>query len=195
MSNAVTPTEWSPFAVLVTGVAVLALLRGLYLVVYRLHLSPLAQFPGPKLAALSSWYEAYYDLINKGHGGQLVFQIKRLHERYGPLVQVGPNEVHIDNPDYYTEIYSMASPSKPIDKLHHRIRRAAIAPFFSRARISALEGTLTDVIERISRRLAREYAGSGAVTNVCDMWGTLTADVVSEMAFARLTRFAAAPDF
>ena len=215
MNNAVPPTAWSPTAVLVTGAAVLALVRGLYFVVYRLYLSPLSQLPGPKLAALSSWYEAYYDLFSKGHGGQFVFQIKRLHERYGAIVRVGPNEVHIDDPDYYTEVYSMASPSRPIDKLvqykhrfgmpestistveseHHRIRRAAIAPFFSRARISSLEGTLTDVIERISRRLAGEYAGSGAVINVCDMWGTLTADVVSEMAFARSTGFAAAPDF
>ncbi|KAJ5505705.1 Cytochrome P450 [Penicillium expansum] len=215
MSNAITSSTWSASTVLVTGAAVLVLLRGLYLVVYRLYLSPLAKVPGPKLAALSSWYEAYYDLVSEGHGGQFVFQVKRLHEKHGPIVRVGPNEVHIDDPDYYNEVYSTASPTKPIDKLvqykhrfgmpeatistvqseHHRIRRAAIAPFFSRARISSLGDTLTEVIERISRRLGSEYAGSGAVINVCDMWGTLTADVVSEMAFARSTRFSAAPDF
>ncbi|KAJ5895452.1 Cytochrome P450 [Penicillium taxi] len=52
----------------------------LYLVVYWLYLGPLAEISIPKLAMLSSWYEAYYDLVSEGHGGQFVFQVKRLHE-------------------------------------------------------------------------------------------------------------------
>ncbi|KAJ5893794.1 Cytochrome P450 [Penicillium taxi] len=127
-----------------TGAAVLVLLRGLYLVVYRLYLSPLAKTPGPKLAALSSWYEAYYDLVSEGHGGQFVFQVKRLHEKHGPILRVGPNEVHIDDPDYlYTTMctHRFDIPEATISTVeseHHRIRRAAIAPFFSHARISSL---------------------------------------------------------
>ena len=47
---------------------------------YRLYFSPLAKFPGPKLAALSKWYEAYYEIVLKG---QFTFHIDELHERYG----------------------------------------------------------------------------------------------------------------
>jgi hypothetical protein len=47
---------------------------------YRLYLSPLAQFPGPKLAALSQWYEFYYDVVCPG---QFIFQIQRMHKKYG----------------------------------------------------------------------------------------------------------------
>lgn len=54
----------------------------LSLVVYRLYLSPLAKFPGPKLAALTSWYEIYYNIFKKG-GGQYIFKIKQMHEQYG----------------------------------------------------------------------------------------------------------------
>lgn len=48
--------------------------------VYRIYLSPLAYFPGPKLAAASVLYEFYYDIICKG---QYIFKIKELHDRYG----------------------------------------------------------------------------------------------------------------
>ena len=47
---------------------------------YRIYLHPLAKFPGPKLAALSHWYEAYYDVLKKG---QYIFEIERMHQKYG----------------------------------------------------------------------------------------------------------------
>lgn len=50
------------------------------LALYRLCLSPIAKFPGPKLAALSQWYEFYYDVVL---GGKFIFQIQELHKRYG----------------------------------------------------------------------------------------------------------------
>lgn len=50
------------------------------LIIYRLYLSPLSQFPGPKLAALTGWYEAYFDLLKRG---RYWVEIERMHEIYG----------------------------------------------------------------------------------------------------------------
>ena len=47
---------------------------------YRLLFHPLAKFPGPKLAAISRLYEAYYDVVK---GGQYTFRIAELHQQYG----------------------------------------------------------------------------------------------------------------
>lgn len=49
-------------------------------VAYRLFFHPLSGFPGPKLAAISRWYEGYYDVIL---GGQYTSKISQLHKAYG----------------------------------------------------------------------------------------------------------------
>lgn len=66
-----------PSLLLLVSVAVAA--------VYRLYWSPLAGYPGPKLAALSNWYEFYYDVILQG---QFTVQIQSLHKQYGMVVRI-----------------------------------------------------------------------------------------------------------
>lgn len=50
---------------------------------YRLYLSPIAKFPGPKFAALTFWYEFYYDVYKRG---KYTWKLKELHEEYGVLL-------------------------------------------------------------------------------------------------------------
>lgn len=45
-----------------------------------MNFHPLAKFPGPKLAAATRLYEAYYDVLQ---GGKYIFQIGELHKQYG----------------------------------------------------------------------------------------------------------------
>lgn len=61
-------------------VAIGGLLYTAYGAVYRLCLAPVAKFPGPKLAALTFWYEFYFDVIRCG---SYVYEIERMHKQYG----------------------------------------------------------------------------------------------------------------
>ncbi|KAI0908973.1 cytochrome P450 [Ustulina deusta] len=203
---------WSAYVAV--GLIALLIGRGLYLATYRLYFHPLAKFPGPKLGAATHWYEAYYDIFSQG-GGQWTFQIRRLHERYGPIVRINPDEIHIDDVEYYDVVFCNSAPNRPIDKTEkfryrfsvpeatvqtglaevHRRRRAAIAPCFSKARIRSRNDDLQAVINGISKRLSTEYAGTGKVINVNFMWSAMASDIITEIAFARPTDFSSAPDF
>jgi hypothetical protein len=89
----------------------------LAIAIHRLFFGPLAKFPGPKLAAVTGWYEGYYDVfVNGGEGGQFTRQIERLHQQYGPIVRITPSELHINDPTFLSEVYGHSTRTKPLDK-------------------------------------------------------------------------------
>jgi cytochrome P450 len=185
------------------------------LVIYRLFFMPISRFPGPKLAAATHWYQKYYDLVAKRHGGQFLWEIKRMHEKYGPIVRITPDELHIDDPEYWYEVYCNNSSTRPIDKQEklryrfgvpdaifstpggeqHRVRRHAMASFFSRQRLREHQDRVNQLVDRISHRISTEYAGRDRVLNLGDMFSCLAVDIVTELCFRRCTNCTEAPDF
>jgi hypothetical protein len=56
--------------------------------VYNLFFHPLRSYPGPLL-----WRAAHLPYVVRALQGQLVYDMLKLHERYGPMVRVAPNEL------------------------------------------------------------------------------------------------------
>lgn len=69
--------SWSAILLNACGLYILSLI---FTAIYNIWFHPLAKFPGPKIAVIGSWYEAYYDVIKDG---RYLWQIEKMHEKYG----------------------------------------------------------------------------------------------------------------
>ena len=94
---------------------VLCLFYHLCLAVYRLYFHPLSRFPGPKFAAATYFAELYYELLH-GEGGQFAFAYRQWHDRYGPIIRITPDELHVRDSEWYEYFFS---PSRPVRKPEH----------------------------------------------------------------------------
>ncbi|KAL1624336.1 hypothetical protein SLS56_007875 [Neofusicoccum ribis] len=92
----------APISLAISAVLLLALVQA-WRVVYRLLFHPLASVPGTKLAAATTLWQFYWDAVR---GGKMVFRLEEMHQKYGPIIRIGPNEVHISDPAYWDVLYN-----------------------------------------------------------------------------------------
>ncbi|KAL4805653.1 cytochrome P450 [Aspergillus unguis] len=88
----------------------------LYRCLYNLYWHPLARFPGPPLAAVSRWYRTWIDCSPTR---SFVHTLAELHEKYGDIIRIGPNELHFHSPQAYLEIYNAANRWDKEKSLYH----------------------------------------------------------------------------
>ncbi|KAJ5170027.1 uncharacterized protein N7500_002810 [Penicillium coprophilum] len=190
------------------AIAVVGVTYGVWLAVYRLWFSPLAHFPGPKLAAMTMWYEFYYDSFLEG---QYTFRIAEMHRKYGPIVRISPFELHIDDPEYYEVLYSRDKPMNKsilltgmfgapassfgsVDHRRHRIRRQPMNPFFSQQRIRELEPMIRKMIDKLSKGM-REWKERNTPLQIYHAFNAFTTDVVVEYTMGESFHYLDDPEF
>ncbi|KAJ5692351.1 cytochrome P450 [Penicillium macrosclerotiorum] len=183
-------------------------LYALGLAIYRLCLSPIAHFPGPKLAALTMWYEFYYDSYL---GGQYTFRIQEMHRKYGPIVRISPYELHIDDPEYYDTLYARDAPRNKyvhlvgmfgapdsafgtVDHRLHRMRRQPMNPFFSQQRIRQLEPMLRGMVDKLVSGMIGFMERKSALP-VYHAFNAFTTDVVAEYTLGESFHYLDDPEF
>ncbi|CAE6472151.1 unnamed protein product [Rhizoctonia solani] len=121
------------------------------------------RFSGPWLAGLSGWWMSYTVLT--GHQNE---DIRKLHEKYGTFVRIGPNHISISDPDAMETVYAHGSgflksdfyagkkgPASntfiELDKAKHLKLRKRIANIFSQQNVLTFQ-------PRVQKHIARLYA-------------------------------------
>ena len=131
----------------------------------------------------------------------------------GPIVRIGPNEVHIQDPTFYETLYAQSRHSDKLEKLKHRfnnelssfatvehsvhrLRRGALNPFFSKRKIAQYSPSIQAHMDRLCERVAAEFCGRpDAVLNLTNMWGAFTSEIVVGYCLEEPYDFIMAPDF
>ncbi|KAH8728461.1 cytochrome P450, partial [Phaeosphaeriaceae sp. PMI808] len=74
---------------------------------YNLFLHPLAKYPGPKVAALTDLWYAFNWM-----GGRWPFVMEKVHEKYGDVVRIAPNELSFASIQSFKDIYGHSTKGK-----------------------------------------------------------------------------------
>lgn len=129
----------------------------------------------------------------------------------GPIVRISPYELHVSDPDFIETLYSRSAPRDKHaymtqafglneaafatnDHMHHRIRRAAIAPFFSQQRVLGLQNLIRRHVAKLCTRF-EEYKVSGRPLPTLEAFSCLTADIIIEYSMGVQQKSLDDPDF
>jgi len=136
-----------------------------------------------------------------------VVSVTALTAAKGPIIRINPLQVHIHDADYFDTIYASGMNHKrdrcswsfhtgakswegaildTIDHDLHKLRRTALAPFFSKRSVQALEELVVNNTKKLMDRFAGELEKKGpkaGVVNLNDAYAAFTMDTISEYCF------------
>lgn len=72
--------------------------------IYNIFFHPLSKFPGPRLWVAFQFPKAY-----SASSGRLPYKVLELHQKYGEVVRIGPNDLAFANPQAWQDIYGLQS--------------------------------------------------------------------------------------
>ncbi|KAK4213314.1 cytochrome P450 [Rhypophila decipiens] len=168
--------------------------------------SPLRQYPGPFFAAWTNLWRFF--LIQTGENYQLT--IKKLHQKYGPVLRIGPNLLDIDYPELIKTIYSTDGKwlktefyhnnstiidgkityhmFSTTDQVEHARMKRPIAKYYSIGSVLALEPTMDVVVNDFCKQLEKRFMTGPSGPKECDLgeWiAYYTWDFLASVTFSR----------
>ncbi|TLS30469.1 hypothetical protein PpBr36_03615 [Pyricularia pennisetigena] len=176
---------------------------------YRRYASPLRKYPGPFLASVSRLWK-----VISTASSQTQFDHIKLHEKYGPVVRIAPNEISISSPEAArlllsagkrftkTDFYSVFPPPENPDiftevreDVHARVKKVANVPY-SMAAMQQLSPFIDDTIEALTHKLdgivdAPTDDRDGPRVDLGTWLHWFAFDVLGEVAFSRSFGFIA----
>lgn len=155
---------------------------------YNLFFHPLSRFPGPLLARASSlWYARSLSR------GTIAQDTLALHEKYGDVVRIAPDELSFINPESWSAIYGQ-KPGKSYRELikdpryhdtvkptptiltgdwdEHSMYRKMLSNSFSERALKDQEFILHRFVDLFIRRL-HEASDGGREVNMTDWWNVI----------------------
>ncbi|KAG7151097.1 Cytochrome monooxygenase vrtE like protein [Verticillium longisporum] len=171
-----------------------------FLVSYQV--SPLRRYPGPLLAGVTNFWR-FWQAISADYAPR----IKRLHEKYGPIVRIGPNLLDLDIPELPRTIYSTDGKWKKTDLykisssvvdgkityhmfsqvdniLYARLKRPVVR-HYSVPSVLAMEPHMNEVVETFCDHLQKRFVDPEILCDFGDWLAYFTWDLLGAVTFSK----------
>ncbi|KAF8247342.1 cytochrome P450 [Wilcoxina mikolae CBS 423.85] len=186
--------QWSNLAALLL---LLFLAFWLILIIYRIWFHPLSHIPGPRLAAATYLYHAYYQVYK---GGMFFKKRPELLAKYGPVVRISPTNVEIYDPELYHSVYGQKSQylkdpqhyrrmaggrssAFALDPQEHRLRRKLINPMLSKKAVNdAADAIIYGVVDKFIS-VMEKLSEDGNPIPIANGFYCVTVDIISAYLF------------
>lgn len=176
-----------PLTSLVTALTIIA---SFYLVIYPFVLNPLSALPGPFLYKISSIF-----VLNDQRIESRNEKLNQWHREFGPVIQIGPNEVSLASVDYMKQIYVKQNMPKTsfysqftnfgelnafsiIDTDRHLKRKRMMAKLYTKSSVFAHDSQ-AHINTKVQNLLSFVSSSVDAPMDVYQMFNSLAMDVVT----------------
>ena len=186
-------SEWQSSSTLMLVVATVFALLLSYILYYK-FLHRLARFPGPLICSLTNLWKLRAVVTDR-----MPNEILKLHEKYGPVVRIGPNDLSFNAPEAIADIYKQGWPkgdfyagftqpepgifARRDEKLHSE-RKRMFATSFSTPSVRSME-SIIDSRYAILRRQLDGFAQSGETFDLRKYITYCIVDMLGELAFGQ----------
>ncbi|ETS74389.1 hypothetical protein PFICI_14255 [Pestalotiopsis fici W106-1] len=166
---------------------------------YNLFMHPLSAYPGPLFMRVSRLGYSYKSIM-----GTLTFDMLELHERYGDVVRIAPNELAFSHPQAWKDIMGHHHGSRvemekydhfyrpvsfgPVDVVsanreeHSRLRRLMSHGFSDRS-MQAQQPIINQYIDLFIQRIHEHCFGSEKPVDLAAWFNFTTFDIIGDLAF------------
>ncbi|PVH96874.1 cytochrome P450, partial [Periconia macrospinosa] len=178
-------------------------------ITYNLLFHPLRSYPGPLFGRASRLYYIYYQF-----SGELPFLTKALHDKYGAVVRIAPDELSYSSGDAWQDIYghrssaiiaskgsfekdktwytnvgesvSIVTTSDRYLSIDHKRFRRVMGPAFSERTLKAQEYLMKRHVDLLISQLHKRVEDKGSVGVDIVRWlNFITFDIIGDLTFGQ----------
>ncbi|KAI1635000.1 cytochrome P450 [Biscogniauxia mediterranea] len=170
----------------------------LLVLAYQRFLDPLRNYPGPLIAKLTNGYAGFFAIKRSLH-----IHIWKAHEKYGPVVRIGPDRLVFNSATALRDIYQnervtkspiyLVTQAKPgahstwnsLDRDMHRQKRKLVGRATTEASMRSFEPTMIEQVDLFIQNIARSKSQPIDVKNRCSY---LSFDIAGLLSFGYALR-------
>ncbi|CEI68061.1 unnamed protein product [Fusarium venenatum] len=167
-------------------------------IIYRViseYTSPLSKIPN---AGFGAAFSRLAWAFPQEYNGTITLSLPKFHERLGPLIRIGPNEVSFYSRDTYETVHKVGSKFKKdprvygefvqgghpalfsiTDPVEHAKRRRIMSQLFSRSKVPQLERLISHHVQRFVHKIRN----NDSIVDLGVSSRALEADIMSDFSF------------